>query len=60
LFLEPALQIHSVEAKQGSEANRLRANFHEEPLIFNTLGCKTLDNRDSEIPAATQIVYAGE
>lgn len=49
-YLEPALQIHSVEARHASEIRRLRGLD----------GWITLNNRGEGMPAATQPVYDGE
>ena len=49
-FLEPALQIHSVEAKHASEIRRIR----------NLKGWITGNQRGEGMPAATQDVYDGE
>ncbi|SDR73437.1 ferritin-like domain-containing protein [Gramella sp. MAR_2010_147] len=49
-YLEPALQIHSVEARHASEIRRLRG----------LEGWITLDQRGEDMPLATQPVYDGE
>jgi len=49
-FLEPALQIHSVEARHASEIRRIRG----------LEGWITLNNRGEGMPEATQAVYDGE
>ncbi len=49
-FLEPALQIHSVEARHASEIRRIRG----------LEGWITGDNRGAGMPEATQAVYDGE
>ncbi|MFV8226533.1 ferritin-like domain-containing protein [Christiangramia aquimixticola] len=49
-FLEPALQIHSVEARHASEIRRIRG----------LEGWITLNNRGAGMPEATQAVYDGE
>ena len=49
-YLEPALQIHSVEARHASQVRRLRG----------LKGWITLDNRGEGMPEATQPVYNGE
>ena len=49
-FLEPALQIHSVEARHASEIRRIRG----------LEGWITRDNRGADMPEATQAVYDGE
>ncbi|WBL23487.1 ferritin-like domain-containing protein [Zunongwangia sp. HRR-M8] len=49
-FLEPALQIHSVEAKHASEIRRIRG----------LKGWITGSERGAGMPAATQDVYDGE
>lgn len=49
-FLEPALQIHSVEARHASEIRRIR----------ELEGWITRDNRGEGMPEATQAVYDGE
>lgn len=59
-FLQPALRIHSVEARHASEVRRLRADFLGESLNVNALGWITLDNRGPQMPPVTQPVYNGE
>lgn len=49
-WLEPALQIHSVEARHASEIRRIRG----------LEGWITLNNRGAGMPEATQAVYEGE
>ncbi|APG59078.1 ferritin-like domain-containing protein [Christiangramia salexigens] len=49
-WLEPALQIHSVEARHASEIRRIRG----------LEGWITLNNRGAGMPEATQAVYDGE
>lgn len=60
IYLAPALQIHSVEARHASEVRRLRADFLGIPLNENSLGWITLDNNSPGMPSATDAVYAGE
>ena len=50
VYLEPALQIHSVEARHASEIRRIRG----------LEGWITLNNRGEGMPEATQAVYDGE
>lgn len=59
-YLQPALRIHSVEARHASEIRRLRADFLGIPLNVDALGWITLDHRGGQMPAATQPVYNGE
>jgi rubrerythrin len=59
-FLQPALRIHSVEARHAAEVRRLRAAFLDDPLNENLLPWITLDNRGPGMPAVTQPVYDGE
>ena len=49
-YLEPALQIHSVEARHASEIRRIRS----------LKGWITLDQRGDGMPMETQAVYDGE
>ncbi|MDT0677146.1 ferritin-like domain-containing protein [Autumnicola musiva] len=59
-FLQPALRIHSVEARHAAEVRRLRADFLNEPLNQDLLPWITLDNRGPGMPEVTQPVYNGE
>jgi hypothetical protein len=59
-FLQPALRIHSVEARHAAEVRRLRADFLNDPLNEDLLPWITLDNRGPGMPAVTQAVYDGE
>ncbi|HET7360886.1 MAG TPA: ferritin-like domain-containing protein [Salinimicrobium sp.] len=59
-YLEPALRIHSVEARHAAEVRRLRAAFLEETLNVDAAGWITLDHRGPGMPEATQPVYNGE
>ncbi len=60
VYLLPALQIHSVEARHASEVRRLRADYLGIPLNEDSLGWITLDHNSPQMPAATDAVYVGE
>jgi len=59
-FLQPALRIHSVEARHAAEVRRLRAAFLNEPLNQDLLPWITLDHRGPGMPPVTQATYNGE
>ncbi|MDT0645200.1 ferritin-like domain-containing protein [Zunongwangia sp. F260] len=59
-FLQPALRIHSVEARHAAEVRRLRAAFLDDPLNEDLLPWITLNNRGPGMPPVTQPVYDGE